>query len=109
MQLALSHGYPDLLGRRRVIVGRGAGPSSYSQATGDVLWPPSPYEQYFDCVLEAPQDPTGTYYAVGRPSAVGPRATWALHWFLCTNSTEVANGTNLSGFSLDVAALLGEY
>jgi hypothetical protein len=108
MVLELLRGYPDLIGRRQVICGRGVGPVSYSQTTGDVLYPPSSYGRYIDIITEASQDPTGTYYAVGRPSAVGPRATWSLHWFLCSNSTEVVNGTNLSTFSLQVTALIGE-
>jgi hypothetical protein len=107
MQLTPLPGYPDLIGRRQVYVGYGAGPASYSQTTGDVLIVPG-YEKYIDCILEAAQDPTGTYYAVGRPNAVGFRATWSLHWFNCSNSVEVANATNLSTFNLQISLLLGE-
>ena len=109
MLLKMLTGYPDLLGRREVFCGRGPGPSSYSQATGDIVYPQTLYEKYIDIINEASQDPTGTYYAVGRPSAIGPRATWALHWFLCSNSTEVVNGTNLSGFSLQVTGFFGDF
>ena len=108
MILTALPGYPDLIGRRQAYVGYGSGPSSYSQTTGDVLIVPG-YERYIDCILEATQDPTGTYYAVARPSVVGPRATWVLHWFNASNSVEVTNGTNLSTYSLQIALFLGEY
>jgi len=108
MQLTCLSGYRDLIGRREVFCGYGTGPTSYSQTTGDVLLVPG-YEKYIDTVTEASQDPTGTYYAVGRPSVVGARATWSLHWFLCSNSLEVANGVNLSTYSLQVSGLMGAY
>jgi len=108
MQLTLLKGYPDLVGRRQIFCGYGTGPNSYSQTTGDVLSIPG-YERYIDIVLEAAQDPTGTYFAVARPSAVGARAVWSLHWFLCSNASEVGNGVNLATFSLQVAGFMGEY
>lgn len=108
MQLKLLSGYPDMIGRRRAFVGYGAGPSSYSQTTGDVVQPLG-YDTYFDIVNNTPQDPTGTYYAEARPSAVGPRATWSLHWIVVATGAEVANSTDLSGISLQVGGLLGQY
>lgn len=108
MQLTFLKGYPDFVGRRKIFCGFGTGPTSYSQTTGDVIASLG-YEQYIDIVLEAAQDPTGTYSAVGRPSAVGPRATWSLHWIVNATGLEVANGVNLSAFSLQVAGFMGQY
>lgn len=108
MQLSLLKGYPDLIGRRQAFCGSGAGPSSYSQTTGDVV-AVTGYEKYFDIVHNTPQDPTGTYYAQARPSAVGPRATWSLHWFVVSTGAEVADSTDLSTYSLQVDGLMGEY
>lgn len=106
MQVTFLKGYPDLIGRRQAFAGSGAGPASYSQTTGDVLASPG-YDKYYDCVNNTPQDPTGTYYAQARPSAVGARATWSLHWFVVATGAEVANAVNLSTFNLQVSGLLG--
>ena len=108
MILTLLKGYPDVVGRRQIFCGYGTGPAIYNQTTGDVLQGLG-YERYIDCVLEATQDPTGTYYAVARPSIAGPRATWSLHWFVTATNAEVANGVNLSGYTLMVGGLMGEY
>ena len=106
MQLTLLPGYPDLIGRRAAFVGYGAGPASYSQTTGDPISIPG---KYIDIVLEAAQDPTGSYFAIARPSFNGPRATWTLHWYNSSNSTEVSNATNLSTYSLMIGGFYGEY
>ena len=108
MNLSLLKGYPDLIGRRQAFVGSGAGPASYNQTTGDVLSVPG-YGKYIDIVNDTPQDPTGTYYAKARPSAVGPRATWSLHWFVVSTNAEVGNTVNLSAYSLQVGGNFGEY
>lgn len=108
MQLTLLSGYPDLVGRRQDFVGYGTGPASYSQTTGDALQQ-FQYEGSFDFVEDTPQDPTGTYYAKARPSAVGARATWSLHWFVVATNAEVANGINLSTYSLQVSGKSGLY
>ncbi len=108
MQLTMMKGYPDFVGRRKIFCGFGSGPTSYNQTTGDVVQSLG-YEQYIDIILEAAQDPTGTYFAVGRPSANGPRATWSLHWFVVATGAEVANAVNLSTFSLQVAGFMGQY
>ena len=108
MQLTLLKGYPDLIGRRQAFVGYGAGPASYSQTTGDVLAGPG-YDKYYDIVNDTPQDPTGTYFAKARPSAVGPRATWSLHWFVVSTGAEVANDVNLSTYNLQVGGNMGAF
>lgn len=115
MQLTLLKGYPDMVGRRRLFVGYGAGPSSYSQTTGDVVVPIG-YDTYFDVVDNTPIDPTGNFYALPRPSAVGPRATWSLHWYYAygnsvsgTPGNEVSNSTNLSTYNLQVSGNIGQY
>jgi hypothetical protein len=110
MFITLNPGYPDLLGRRAAFVGYGAGPVSYvaggSGTAGDPVSIPG---KYIDVVLECPEDPTGTYFAVGRPSAVGPRATWYLRYFVSATGLEVANGTNLSTYNFVVSGFYGEY
>lgn len=108
MQLTLLKGYPDMVGRRRLFCGYGTGPTSYSQTTGDVVSAVG-YETYFDEVFNTPQDPTGTYKAEARPSAVGGRATWSLHWIVVATGAEVANAVNLSTYSLQVSAFGGQY
>lgn len=108
MQLALFKGYPDLIGRRQAFCGSGAGPISYNSTTGDPISVPG-YERYVDIVLEVPQDPTGTYYAVARPSIAGARATWSLFYYAASNSAAVGNATNLSTFNFTVAGFMGEY
>lgn len=115
MQLTLLNGYPDMVGRRRIFCGYGAGPTSYSQTTGDVLSTVG-YEVYWDNIFPTAIDPTGNFYAVPRPSAVGPRATWSLHWYYAPGNTvggtanaEVTANTNLSTYSLQVAGFGGQY
>src|ERR1700677_4545758 len=108
MQLTLLKGYLDRTGRRTHFCGYGTGPSSYSQTTGDALTIPG-YETYIDDVFPTAQDPTGTYYAQPRPSAVGARSTWSLHWFVVATGAEVANAVNLSTYSLQVSAFGGQY
>ncbi len=108
MQLTLLSGYPDLVGRRQLFCGFGTGPSSYSQSTGDPL-SAFQYGGQFDSVFPTPQDPTGTYYAQPRPSAVGAKATWSLHWFVVATGAEVANAVNLSTYSLQVSGFSGLY
>lgn len=115
MQLTLLKGYPDMVGRRRIFCGYGSGPTSYNSTTGDVISSVG-YEVYFDNVFDTAIDPTGNLYAKAVPSAVGPRATWALRWYYAstntlgkTANTEVTNGTNISAYSLQVAAFGGQY
>ena len=108
MLLTLMPGYPDLIGRRAAFVGTGTGPTSYTGGTtgGDPITIPG---KYLDVVLEVPQDPTGTYYAVARPSFAGPRATWVLRYYATSNSVEVSNSTNLSAVNFVVSGFYGEY
>lgn len=108
MQLTLLKGYPDLIGRRQAFCGTGTGPAIYNATTGDPVIVPG-YERYIDIVLEVPQDPTGTYYAVARPSLAGARATWSLFYYNASNSTAVGNATNLSAVSFVIAGFMGEY
>lgn len=107
MILTLLKGYPDLIGRRQAMVGYGSGPASYSQTTGDVISIPG-YERYIDSVLSISQDPTGTYIGQARPSAVGARATWSIHWYVVATGVEVANGVNLSAYNLQIPLFTGE-
>ena len=108
MQLTMFPGYPDLIGRRAAFVGYGSGPASYSAGSlaGDPISIPG---MYIDTILEVAEDPTGTYYAVGRPSYAGPRATWSLRYFVSSTGAEVANLYNLSGYTFVVSGFYGEY
>jgi hypothetical protein len=107
MLLTLLPGYPDLIGRRAAFVGYGIGPAVYNSTTGDVISIPG---KYIDIVLEVPQDPTGAYYAVARPSFAGPRASWALHYYSTSSATELANNsTALAALNFVVSGFYGEY
>lgn len=109
MQLTLLKGYPDLIGRRQAFCGTGTGPAIYNATTGDPVIVPG-YERYIDIVLEVPQDPTGAFYAVARPTLAGARASWALHYFIASTSVEVANNsTSLAAINFVVAGFMGEY
>lgn len=128
MQLELLSGYPDNIGRRHAWVGFGTGPTSYQQATKDIIFFPR-QTFYIDAIIPAlSYNPTtgviGTYIVYGVPaplgplapngvaagvSGVGPRLVWALKWCLASSGAEVANGTNLSGQQVQLAGFGGQY
>jgi hypothetical protein len=100
--------YPEFVGRRAIIVGSGAGPVSYSQATGDPVSLTLP-NFYVDAIPGGVQSVSGNYWVQPRPSGVGARQTWALHWFVTSTGAEVANAINLSAESVQLGAFVGQF
>jgi hypothetical protein len=100
--------YPDFIGRRAILVGKGTGPTTYSQTTGDVvslvLW-----NYYIDAIPGGIQSVSGNYWVQPRPAAIGVRQTWSLFWFVTSTGLQVANGFNLSAESLQLAAFIGQF
>lgn len=107
MQLTLLHGYPDLIGKRYAFVGYGTGPASYSRTTGDAIALPS-FQNYIDAINGA-TSVSGTYEVRAVPSIVGPRATWALHWYVIATGAEVANAVDLSAEKVQLSGFGGTY
>jgi hypothetical protein len=115
MQLTLLHGYPDAIGRRKVIVGFGTGPASYlgGVANGDALTG-LPFQWYTDAVLGPVVSVSGNYIAIPQISGVGARQTIKLRYFAFAAGSpaigaEVGNATNLSAEKFQVALLGGLY
>lgn len=109
MQARTSKGYAGGLsvGQRQKFTFFGSGPTSYSQTTGDVIVPP--YGVYIDDIYPC-MDTTHTYFLIPYPNAVATtRATWSFKWFTAAGMTEVANATDLSGFSVQFGAFAGEF
>jgi hypothetical protein len=118
MQVTLLHGYPDLVGRRRIYTAFGVGPTSYVQyvsspaAGGDTLTG-LPFQTYIDS-LQACFSTDGTIFAMPIPSGVGPRQTWKFRYFNVSASTpgigaEVTASTNLSTKSFQFFFVGGQY
>lgn len=109
MQPLPSKGYEGGLsvGQRQFWTYTGKGPTSYSQATGDVLTLPTGV--YLDSV-EPCMDTTHTYLLIPYPSAVGStRAAWSFKWYTAAGMTEVTGATNLSTFNVQFGAWGGEF
>jgi hypothetical protein len=118
MQVTLLHGYPDLVGRRRMYVGFGTGPASYVQyvaspaAGGDTL-AGLPFQTYIDS-LQPCFSTDGTIFAMPIPSGTGPRQTWKFRYFNVSATTpgigaEVSAATNLSTKSFQFFFVGGQY
>jgi hypothetical protein len=104
-----SKGYDGGLsvGQRQFSAFHGSGPTSYSQATGDVIQTvPGIYlDNMSPCM-----DSTGTYYLIPFPSAVDTtRATWTFKWYVAATMAQVGNGVNLSTFNVQFGAWYGEF
>src|ERR1700758_5217344 len=103
MQLNILHGYPDAIGRRKVIAGWGTGPKSYTGgvANGDAITG-LPYQWYTDVIIGAPIiSVTGNYVALVQFSGVGARQTIKLRYFAFASTSpaigaEVSDSTDLS-------------
>lgn len=118
MQLTVQHGYPDLIGRKRVYVGTGTAPTSYTiWATGT---PPTggdpitglPFQTYIDSIPGVAVSTDGTYIAIPQAYGVGPRQTWVLRYFAFTNTgvgSEATTGTNLSTKKFQIFFIGGQY
>lgn len=104
--VALS-GYPDYVGRRFTFVGLGAGPSSYSQTTKDVVTLPG-FQNYIDQMVGS-TSVSGTYLVRAQPVTGGARSVWRFTWIVVATGLEVANAVNLSAEKVQVMALGGRY
>lgn len=119
MQVTLLHGYPDLVGRRRMYTAFGVGPTSYVQygvgppvVGGDVLTG-LPFQTYIDS-LQGAYSSDGTIFAMPIPNATGPRQTWRFRYFNVSASTpgigaEVTAATNLSTKNFQFFFIGGQY
>lgn len=119
MQVTLLHGYPDLVGRRRIYVGNGVGPTSYVQyavgppvSGGDTL-AGLPFQTYIDS-LQPCFSTDGTIFAMPIPNGIGPRQTWRFRYFNVSASTpgigaEVTAATNLSTKNFQFFFAGGQY
>jgi len=109
MKLTLLKGYPDYVGKRTILCGSGVGPSSYTQLAsgGDVIQPPQ-FQNYIDVLFPA-LTLSGTYIVYPFPTAVGPRATWALMWVTRSTGAEVAGATDLSAEKVQLGGFGGVY
>jgi hypothetical protein len=109
MTITLFQGYPDYVGRRFLLAGNAAGPTSYQQSTGDPVNSPG-FQVYLDAPLtNGVLTVSGNYYVVYQPSGAGPRATWKAIWYDAATFTQVPSNTNLSAETLPVAFLGGKY
>jgi|SRR5215831_7988019 len=116
MQLKMLSGYPDNVGRRHLWCGYGPGPTAYapvSPTAGDVLQPPR-FQFYFDSVIPGTSfNPTtnvaGTYLVYGVAFGVGARLVWKLKWVTASSGAEVAAGTDLSAFQVQLSGFGGQF
>lgn len=120
MQVTLLHGYPDLVGRRRIYVAFGTGPASYVQysvgppvAGGDLITG-LPFQTYIDAIPGSAVSTDGTIIAVPIPNAVGTRQVWRFRYFNLSASSpgvgaEVTAATNLSTKSFQFFFVGGQH
>ncbi len=107
-------GYVMQVGDKQLIIWDSVGPSSYNN-TGTYSTSGVPVnaidlgEGGFDAVWECGDSSNGLYYGVIVPTAGGSGnavKSFQLHWFVRATGAEVANGTNLSGSALTLAAIV---
>jgi hypothetical protein len=111
VQVKIVPGYEggQAIGQRKLFCCYGTGPKSYSQTTGDVV-SVGPGVYIDDFLSDNRRTVSGTYYVVARYTVAGTtRATWSLHWYTTGGSTEVSNGVDLSGESLQFSILGGDF
>ena len=119
MQVTLLHGYPDMVGRRRLIVANGVGPTSYTQynattgAGGDGI-SGLPFQFYIDSIPGIAVSTDGTTVAIPMITAVGARQTWKFRYYNFANTSpaigaEVTAATNLSTKSFQFFLIGGTY
>lgn len=87
MQVTLLHGYPDLVGRRRLIVAFGNSVTPYTQgsAGGDAITG-LPFQFYIDSIPGVAISTDGTIIAIPQVTATGARQTWKFRYFNFTTS-----------------------
>jgi hypothetical protein len=95
------------IGQRQLHRFHGSGPTSYAQATGDVISTTPGY--YFDYVTPC-MDTTGTYIAFPFPSTVDTtRAAFAFKYYTAASMVAVPNATNLSAYNFEFMVFGGEF
>jgi len=101
--------YPDFVGRRQLFAGTGTGPTVYNSTTGDIVTLNNT-RLYIDVLFGGIQSVGGVYTVFARPSAVGIRQSWTLHWFTTVGMTEVANGSAaLAGVEIQLGGFCGQF
>jgi len=95
------------IGQRKLFGFSAAGPTSYSQTTGDAVVAPT--GEYIDAISPA-MTVSKTYEVRFYPSAVGTtRASWVAKWYVISTGAEVANAVNLSAESIQSFYIGGEF
>jgi hypothetical protein len=102
-------GFADVFGGKLFNTIDYSGPTAYNNTgnpatSGDSLDPKMfGFNNTIESIFQASLDQTGTYYAFEQPvnSAV---TAWRLRWFTASG-TEVANGVNLSNYTVKLSAV----
>lgn len=99
--------YPDFVGRRALFVGNGTGPAVSSNTVGDPLTL-NLMNYYIDAVLDGAST-DGTTFLQAYPNSAGPRMTWTVFYYSAAAPTAPLNGSNLSGKTFVVSAIVGQF
>ena len=105
------NGFADIFGGRQFNAVDYSGPTAYNNTgtastSGDTL---SHRLFGFENTIQAPMngatlDQSGTYYVIWQPKANGV-TVWSLRWFVLSTNAEVANGVNLSAYTVRLSAI----
>ena len=102
-------GFPDIFGGKMFNTIDYAGPTSYNNTgtpatSGDTMSHRMfGFENTVETFIGESLDQTGTYFVKAQPNNSGV-TTWRLRWFT-TAGTEVANGVNLSAYTVKLSAI----
>jgi hypothetical protein len=103
-------GFPDIFGGKMFNTIDYSGPTAYNNTgtpatSGDsVSHRMFGFENTVETYIGESVDQSGTYFVIAQPVNNGVTA-WKLRWFTLSGSTEVANGVNLSGFTVKLSAI----
>lgn len=104
-------GFADVFGGHMFNTIDYTGPASYTNTGVGATSGDSPlshrmfgFENTIECIIDVSIDQTGTYFAQDQPVNNGV-TSWRLRWFVLSTGAEVANGVNLSGITIKVAAI----
>lgn len=104
------NGFPDIFGGKMFNTIDYKGPTSYNNTgigstSGDTVGHRMfGFENTVETYIGQSIDQTGTYYVVAMPKNNGV-TSWRLRWFQVSNAAEVANGVNLSAYTVKLAAI----
>jgi hypothetical protein len=102
-------GFADVFGGKLFNTIDYSGPTAYNNTgtaatSGDSLDPKMfGFNNTIESIIDSSLDQTGTYYAFEQPINNGVTA-WRLRWFTAAG-VEVANGVNLSGYTVKLSAV----